>query len=131
MNIFPVDIMHELCEGGTVIGVNVSPPEEMAQAYQFDASISGWQVLWSRINPFAERMRVPTLAANLVRSVRINSIYQVKTEESRADLLILPEVENFASLDFAAYEPITEIGYQAAQRQLALWLDQQKNRNPP
>jgi predicted acylesterase/phospholipase RssA len=129
MNNFPVDIMHELCEGGTVIGVNVSPPEEMAQAYQFGASISGWQVLWSRINPFAERMRVPALAANLIRAVRINSIYQIKTKESLADLLIQPDVKHFASLDFAAYEPITEIGYQAARKQLALWQDQQKTGN--
>jgi predicted acylesterase/phospholipase RssA/CRP-like cAMP-binding protein len=126
MNNFPVDIMRELSEGGTVIGVNVSPPEETAEAYHFGPSISGWQVLWSRINPFVKRIHVPSLAANLIRAVRINSTYQIKTEQSLADVLIQPDVAQFASLEFAAYESISEIGYQAARPQLALWRDEQE-----
>lgn len=86
----------------------------MARVYRFGTSISGWRVLWSRINPFVERMDMPTLAANLIRAVRINSIYQIKTEESLADLLIQPYVVQFVSLDFAAYESVAEIGYQMA-----------------
>jgi len=126
MNNFPVDIMRELSEGGTVIGVNVSPPEETSEAYHFGPSISGWQVLWSRINPFVKRIHVPSLAANLIRAVRINSTYQIKTEQSLADVLIQPDVAQFASLEFAAYESISEIGYQAARPQLALWREEQE-----
>jgi predicted acylesterase/phospholipase RssA/CRP-like cAMP-binding protein len=117
-NNFPVDIMRELCEGGTVIGVNVSPPEERAEGYQFDEGISGWKVLWSRINPFVEPMRVPSLAANVVRALEVDSVYRLKTMQSLADVLIQPDVKGFASLNFEAYEPISEIGYHAAMEQL-------------
>jgi predicted acylesterase/phospholipase RssA/CRP-like cAMP-binding protein len=126
MNNFPVDIMRDLCEGGTVIGVNVSPPKEMTEAYEFGTSISGWQVLWSRINPFARQIHVPNLAANLVRTLEVDSVYLLKSTQSLADLLIQPDVKGFASLDFAAYEPISEIGYQTAREQLAQWQAQQR-----
>lgn len=127
MNNFPVDIMQDLCEGGTVIGVSVSPPKEMATGYEFGTSISGWQVLWSRINPFAQRLQVPNLAANLIRALEINSIHQKKSMLEAADLLIEPDVRGFASLDFAAYEAIAEAGYQAACERLAVWQDQQEH----
>ncbi len=127
MNNFPVGIMQELCEGGTVIGVNVSPPQEMAEGYEFGTSISGWRVLWSRINPFAKPIQVPSLAANLIRALRINSIYEIKSKQSLPDLLIQPDVAQFAMLEFAAYESITELGYQAGRKQLALWQAQQKS----
>jgi predicted acylesterase/phospholipase RssA len=125
MNNFPVDIMQDLCEGGTVIGVSVSPPKEMATDYEFGTSISGWQVLWSRINPFAQRLQVPNLAANLIRALEINSIHQKKSMLKVADLLIEPDVKRFASLDFAAYEAIAEVGYQVARERLAAWQAQQ------
>jgi len=128
MNNLPVDVMRELCEGGTVIGVNVSPTEETAQAYQFGASISGWQVLWSRINPFVKRIRVPTLGANLIRSLEINGVYQIKSKQSLADLLIQPEVKQYPILAFAAYRSIADAGYQVACEQLARWQEQRTTR---
>lgn len=42
MNNFPVDIMFQLCEGGPVIGSNVSPFKERARSYEFGSSINGW-----------------------------------------------------------------------------------------
>jgi predicted acylesterase/phospholipase RssA len=125
MNNFPVDIMQDLCEGGQVIGVNVSPAKEMATDYEFGPSISGWRVLWSRINPLAKRMEVPNLVANLMRALEISSIHQKKSMPGLADLLIEPEVKDYASLDFAAYEPIAEVGYQEALGQLAAWQSRQ------
>jgi predicted acylesterase/phospholipase RssA/CRP-like cAMP-binding protein len=119
INNFPVDIMRTRCEGGIIIGVNMSPAREMMEAYQFGSSISGWRVLWSRINPFIEPIDVPNLAANLIRSMEISSVYRIKTTETQADVLIQPEVEGYGMLDFDCYEPIIEIGYQAAKAQLA------------
>jgi predicted acylesterase/phospholipase RssA/CRP-like cAMP-binding protein len=126
MNNFPVDIMRELCGGGTVIGVNVSPAEEMVKEYEFGPSISGWQVLWSRINPFARQIQVPNVAANLVRALEVDSLYLLKSTQSLADLLIQPDVKQFASLDFAAYESISEVGYTVARKELARWQEQRK-----
>ncbi len=128
MNNFPVDIMRKSCDGGTVIGVNVSQAHEPAEAYQFGTSVSGWQVLWSRINPFSERIQTPSLAANLVRSLEISSAHQIKIRERLADLLIQPDVSQFGMLDFASYEAISEAGYQAAWKQLSQWQSQRDHR---
>jgi len=119
INNFPVDIMRTKCEGGIIIGVNMSPAREMVEDYQFGSSISGWQVLWSRINPFIEPTNVPNLAANLMRSMEIGSVYRIKTTETQADVLIQPDVEGYGMLDFDCYEPIIEIGYKAAKEQLS------------
>jgi predicted acylesterase/phospholipase RssA/CRP-like cAMP-binding protein len=119
INNFPVDIMRTICEGGIIIGVNMSPAREMMEVYQFGSSISGWQVLWSRINPFVEPSSVPNLAVNLMRSMEISSVYRIKTTETQADILIQPNVVGYGMLDFDCYEPIIEIGYQAASEQLA------------
>jgi predicted acylesterase/phospholipase RssA/CRP-like cAMP-binding protein len=127
MNNFPVDIMRDLCGAGTVIGVNVSPAEEIAKEYEFGPSISGWQVLWGRINPLARQMQVPNVAANLVRALEVDSLYLLKSTQSLADLLIQPDVKGFASLDFAAYEAISEIGYMVALHELALWQEQRRS----
>ena len=118
MNNFPVDIMDEICGGGTIIGVNVGQTHEPAETDAFDASISGWQVLWSRINPFTKPKRIPSIGSTLIRSMEISSAYQLKMGESLADVLIEPDVMQFGTLDFAAYREIIELGYQAALEKL-------------
>jgi len=114
VNNFPVDIMRDCCPTGILIGVNMSPPSEKMTSYEFGPSISGWDVLWSRINPLIKPIHVPPLPANLMRSMEINSVYKVKTTESIADVLIEPEIRDYGTLDFAQYQPIIEVGYQTA-----------------
>jgi predicted acylesterase/phospholipase RssA/CRP-like cAMP-binding protein len=121
MNNFPVDIMRELCEEGTVIGVNVSPPREGTKRYEFGTSISGWRVLWSRLYPFVPRLRVPSLVGSLMRAQEINSVHRMKSIQPLADLLIQPDVRQFGVLDFASFAPIIEVGYQVASEALAEW----------
>jgi len=122
MNNFPVDIMRLSCDRGRVIGVNVSQAHEPEGAFHFGSSISGWQVLWSRLNPFGEPIHAPSLASNLVRSLEISSEYQMKTSECLADVIIQPQVSQYGMLDFASYEPIAEAGYQVAIKELTGWL---------
>ena len=121
LNNFPVDVMVELCEGGPVIGSNVSPLLEGRRRYEFGPSISGWRVLWSRVNPFSSAMKVPSLLGSLMRAQEIRSVSGLRRAESLADLVIRPDVSSFGILDFASYEPIIEIGYQVARRELSAW----------
>jgi predicted acylesterase/phospholipase RssA/CRP-like cAMP-binding protein len=121
INNFPVDLMRELFEAGTVIGVNVSLPKERAEDYEFGASISGWEVLWSRINPFVKPLRVPSLADSLARALEVRGAYLIQTRQVLADLLIQPDVRQYATLEFGSYEPIIEAGYRMARERLAGW----------
>ncbi len=53
INNFPVDIMLQKIEGGTIIGVSVNPPMEKIRKYDIDHHVSGWHIAWNRMNPFA------------------------------------------------------------------------------
>ena len=114
MNNFPVDLMRERCEGGFVIGSNASPKQEKHRAYAFGPGLSGWQVLWSKINPLAPKVRAPSILSSLMRASEASSIYRNTFQRQQVDLLVQPPVAEFASLDFGEYAQIIERGYQAA-----------------
>ena len=124
LNNLPVDIMRGLFKGGTVIGVNVSQTHESAENFEFGDSISGWQVLRSRVNPLVKPMRVPNIAACLVRAMEIKGVHQMREIETFADVLIQPDVGHFKTLDFGSYETVSEIGYRTALEQLSQWKEQ-------
>ncbi len=120
MNNFPVDVMAARYEVGQIIASNVSPHREKPYPHPFGESISGWQALWSRVNPFGRPMRVPTLGSVILRTVEVNSLYQRKAAEQLADVLIEPDVADFNLLDFAAIRALEQRGYEAARAALAL-----------
>jgi CRP-like cAMP-binding protein/predicted acylesterase/phospholipase RssA len=126
MNSFPVDIMRELFEAGTVIGVHLVTPVEDDEPYEFGPSVSGWKVLWRRINPFVKPMRAPPVGETLIRSLQINSRHHVREMEGLTDLLIQPDVSAFSSMDYASYQAIIDAGYRAAREPLARWLEEQE-----
>lgn len=121
MNNFPVDLMAARAQFGLIIGCNVSPLREKPSPYDLGESLSGWKVLWSRINPFSQRMNVPTLASTMMRTVEVNSLYHRKEAMRFADLLIEPDTRNFNFLDFEAYRELERIGYEAGMAAIKAW----------
>lgn len=121
MNNFPVDIMASRARLGLVVGCNVSPRRENPTAYELGDNVSGWRVLWSRINPFGKPIRVPTIAGTMLRTVEVNSLYHRKEAERYADILIEPVTKEFNFLDFAAYETLERRGYEAGKAALIGW----------
>jgi predicted acylesterase/phospholipase RssA/CRP-like cAMP-binding protein len=121
MNNLPVDVMRDLCEGGLVIAVNATPRQEKRRAWDFGPSISGWQVLWSRLNPFVKPMKVPSLTNTLVRALDLNSAYRIHSTQHLADLLIEPQTSQFGIMEWSSYEQLIEAGYQAAKQQIEIW----------
>ena len=73
------------------------------------------------MNPLSPAMKVPSLLATLMRAQEIRGVSGLRHAERLANVMIRPDVSAFAVLDFAAYEPIIEIGYQVAREQLAAW----------
>ncbi|HEU5103776.1 MAG TPA: cyclic nucleotide-binding and patatin-like phospholipase domain-containing protein [Roseiflexaceae bacterium] len=123
LNNFPIDVMRARCETGVVIGVDVAPPTDKVGDYQFGASVSGWQLLWHRLNPFGRQVRAPTLFDSLVRTIEINSAYRVRSPAFRqhADLLIHMPDRQYGRLEFGIYGEMIEMGYQETKRQLQEW----------
>lgn len=118
---FPVDLMAELCESDRVIGVNVAPFREKKRDYDFETSISGWRILWSRLNPFSRPVRSPALVGTIMRALEINSVRRSKTDEALVDLMIYPDTSGFGLYNFSDYQPIVTAGYQAAYGPLGDW----------
>jgi len=112
LNTFPVDIMHSQLDGrGSIIGVNVSQIVEIREYYNYGTSLSGWQALASRLNPFAKKIRIPRLVETLLRSTDIKSIIRLNETKAMLDVLIEPDVSDIPL-------KISDIGYEAATQVL-------------
>jgi predicted acylesterase/phospholipase RssA/CRP-like cAMP-binding protein len=119
MNNLPIDVMRTLSEGGPVVAVNVSLERDPGSNYSFGPSVSGWQVLSSRIR--RQPLNVPSLFASLLRTMEINEVHSRKAKLDLADLLIAPPISEFSLLEFDAWEQIIDVGYRAGQEAIAAW----------
>lgn len=117
-NNLPVDRLREFCPTGTVIGVNLLTSSPVPGPYEFGPSLSGWQVLRSRLNPFGRKMQAPSLVDIVAGVVYSNNCYRLNETWRCADLLIDVPVEAYGLLEFDKYLQIIELGYQAAKEQL-------------
>lgn len=116
LNSFPVDVMLNRLGGkGNIIGVNVSHIPEQFNYYDFGTSLSGWQVLLSRLNPFVEAIRIPRMVETLLRSNDIKSIERLNAARNSIQILVEPNVRSIALMDFKSYKKISELGYQEAK----------------
>jgi len=121
VNNFPIDVMRDICEKGTVIGIDASPARCRLEEYDFGPSISGWQVLWRRLNPFAAPMQVPSVLSILTRTLDVNGMYRTGAIRHLADLVVQLPLEEFGILEFESYERIVEIGYNTTRKHLEEW----------
>lgn len=117
LNTFPADIMHEKLGGsGKLIGVNVSQIAELRHYYDYGTSLSGWQVLWTRLKGRRRGSRMPRIAETLLRATDIKSIVRLEEVKELLDVLVEPDVSHISLLDFKAYAQISDIGYAEAKR---------------
>jgi predicted acylesterase/phospholipase RssA len=123
MNNMPLDVMREWCESGTVIGINPMPTHDKLKPYHFGPSLTGWEALMGRLRWFGSKIRAPSILGSVMRATEINSANRMRQPSFRAlaDVLIEPPVEKYGILEFGAYEPVIEIGYQAAREKIAAW----------
>jgi NTE family protein/lysophospholipid hydrolase len=137
LNNFPIDVMREVVETGTVVGVNVVPSQGRVRIgksrYRFGPTLSGFRLLWDRVMPRKRKLRAPSLLGILTRSTEINSSWRVRGEEFRrnADLLIEPALGRFRTLDFDAWEKIVAAGYESGGEQLRSWLAEREGAGSP
>ena len=120
-NNLPVDVMRTVCDGGTVIAVDVSPKVDMRQKVSFGDALSGWRVLRRGMNPFADSMDVPTIANVLMRATLLSSKNAQASSAQNADLCLYPPVTDAGLLEFQAFESIAEAGYSYATEELGKW----------
>ncbi len=121
MDNFPVETMVKLCEPHSVIGVVINPFKERKREYDYDTSLSGWKILWSRLNPFSKPLRTPSMLRTLTRASEINGIRTSRQQEALVDLMITPNVKGFSFTDYEKWRELAQVGYDAALEPLREW----------
>ena len=108
VNNLPGDIMRRR-SCSAVIAVDVGSAQGFA--FEMTAFPSPWQLLWSRLLPFARPLKVPNIATLLVRTTEVSSIQKTHEAKLDADLCLRPPIGSFGVLEFERIEQIVESGY--------------------
>jgi predicted acylesterase/phospholipase RssA len=122
-NNLPIDVMSEAVAGGRVVAVDVSPEVDMPAGEEAIHEISGWRVLWQRLNPFTRAAPPPYILNVLTRSSLIASIIAEREKHARAaaSLYLKIPAEDVKLLAFDAIEEIADRGYEATRDAVASW----------
>lgn len=128
LNNLPVDVMRELNQGGRVIAVDVNEREDLLDNTDNLGGVSGWRLLWNRLNPWSPRINMPGMVQILTRASMIGGLaQQKKMREGLADLYLQPPVNNFPLTGYSRAQAIADAGYQYALEQLKDWLQDPSN----
>ncbi len=122
----PADAMKEIVPMGTVIAVDVSPPEDFLENADYGNSISGWRVLWNMVVPGSRSLRMPSLGAVMQRSAETASnVRQRFTIQHMTDLYVKMPVQKYGLLAFHRAVEIGQTGYDHASVAFDGWGDRE------
>jgi predicted acylesterase/phospholipase RssA len=113
----PVGVMKKFCPG-VVLAVDVSEQLEFKSSLAESYTVSGWKVLWQRLNPFAKSMDVPNILNTLYRTTTVGSVQLIERAKTEADVYLNPPVAGFGVFDWRSIDKIIERGYRDATRRL-------------
>ena len=120
LNNLPADVMRTL-SGGKVIAVDVSPQRDLAVDPTCRELPSSWKILWSRINPFMDTVKVPSILAVIMRTLMLSSVHSTHLVRKHVDLYICPPLDSFGIFDWQQIDKIVDAGYQCAVKKLEEW----------
>jgi NTE family protein len=117
----PVSTMRALHDNIFVIAVDVGVHRELTAGDLPETTVvSGWRVLYERIDP---RREAPQLAGLLRVLARLTELGGGQEDIDTGDLLIRPDVEQFPFMDFLRFDELVEAGYRSAVPVLDAWLE--------
>ncbi len=123
LNNLPIDVMRSHNHGGQVVAVDVTPEVDIMASADLPHAVSGWSLLWRRLNPFAQAASVPHILNLLTRATVVPSIHSrgQALENSMADLYLRIPVEDWKLLDFSALGEIAQRGFDASWKEIRAW----------
>ena len=127
MNNLPVDLMRGVVHGGPIVAVDVMPATDLPNNADFGRrGLSGWQVLWRRVNPFLESMTLPSIAEIIMRSHEINSVALQRSLKDQTPYYLQPPVGGFDMFNYDDGRRIADVAYAAAIEDVKRWAPQLK-----
>ncbi|XP_057187457.1 patatin-like phospholipase domain-containing protein 6 isoform X1 [Triplophysa rosa] len=111
INNLPADIARNM-GAKAVIAIDVGSQDE-TDLCNYGDSLSGWWLLWKRINPWAEKVKVPDMAEIQSRLAYVSCVRQLEVVKKSAYCeYIRPPIDRFKTMDFGKFDEIYDVGYQ-------------------
>ncbi|XP_074932125.1 patatin-like phospholipase domain-containing protein 6 isoform X2 [Phalacrocorax aristotelis] len=111
INNLPADIARNM-GAKTVIAIDVGSQDE-TDLCNYGDSLSGWWLLWKRLNPWAEKVKVPDMAEIQSRLAYVSCVRQLEVVKSSSYCeYIRPPIDCFKTMDFGKFDEIYDVGYQ-------------------
>ncbi|NWT48190.1 PLPL6 esterase, partial [Chroicocephalus maculipennis] len=94
----------------TVIAIDVGSQDE-TDLCNYGDSLSGWWLLWKRLNPWAEKVKVPDMAEIQSRLAYVSCVRQLEVVKSSSYCeYIRPPIDRFKTMDFRKFDEIYVTG---------------------
>nr|KAF6402108.1 patatin like phospholipase domain containing 6 [Rousettus aegyptiacus] len=120
INNLPADIARSM-GAKTVIAIDVGSQDETDLSTYGD-SLSGWWLLWKRLNPWADKIKVPDMAEIQSRLAYVSCVRQLEVVKSSSYCEYLrPPIDCFKTMDFGKFDQIYDVGYQYGKALFGGW----------
>nr|KAF6481557.1 patatin like phospholipase domain containing 6 [Molossus molossus] len=120
VNNVPADIARSM-GAKTVIAIDVGSQDETDLSTYGD-SLSGWWLLWKRLNPWADKIKVPDMAEIQSRLAYVSCVRQLEVVKSSSYCEYLrPPIDCFKTMDFGKFDQIYDVGYQYGKAVFGGW----------
>ena len=127
----PIEPMRRRMPAGPILAVDPTPRRSPARYDDLPPDVSGWRLLGDRLR---RRGRVvPSLGEIVQRTVVVGSMHlRHRREQEDPDALVLvPDLGDWALLDFASLPVIAEAGYRELREPIRAWWAARGGEVPP
>ena len=119
-NNLPVDVMAAMAGIGTVLAVDLRPPEQAPGRYPFTTVPPTRTLIRDRLRRRHRRqIHLPSMLSTLMTTAFLASADKGRAAAAAADLLFHPDVSAFGLLDWHRFDDLVATGYRHAQTVLA------------
>ena len=122
LNNMPADVMRSRCQGA-VIASDISLSVDLTIQERELSAVSGWPLLWRRLNPWSRPQAIPNIFEILMRTATLSSIHHAASMAHSADVYIRTPTHGVATFDWNAGLVLIERGYRQALQELEKWND--------
>ncbi|KAL2092636.1 hypothetical protein ACEWY4_012434 [Coilia grayii] len=121
INNLPADVARSM-GAKVVIAIDVGSRDERDLTNYGDA-LSGWWLLWNRLNPFSHGVRVLNMAEIQTRLAYVCCVRQLESVKSSEYCeYIRPPIDRYGTLEFGKFDEIADVGYQHGKTLFSVWL---------
>ncbi|XP_073174260.1 patatin-like phospholipase domain-containing protein 6 isoform X10 [Lepidochelys kempii] len=119
-NNLPADIARTM-GAKTVVAIDVGSQDE-TDLCNYGDSLSGWWLLWKRLNPWTQKVKVPDMAEIQSRLAYVSCVRQLEVVKSSSYCeYIRPPIDRFKTMDFGKFDEIYDVGYQHGKVVFSGW----------